>query len=163
MTYNKQYQVRGVPVTDMATVDTAINAIHLLFAGLWAGSAFFVARGLLPAARDGSLDVEPLRGLIGRFRTGSRVASLALFLTGGHLAGTRYTAESLLGSTRGYLVVAMVVLWLVMTGLIEVGSGRLVDGLDERKVREPARAATPFLTASAVAGVALLVIGGVLL
>jgi uncharacterized membrane protein len=147
----------------MATVDTAINAIHLLFAGLWAGSAVFIARGLLPAARDGSLDAEPLRGLIGRFRTGSRVASLVLFLTGGHLAGTRYTAESLLGSTRGYLVVAMVVLWLVMTGLIEVGSGRLVDGLDERKVREPARAATPFLTAAAVAGVALLVIGGVLL
>jgi uncharacterized membrane protein len=147
----------------MATIDTAMNAIHLLVAGLWAGSALFIARGLLPAARNGSLDSEPLRGLIGRFRTGSRVASLVLFLTGGHLAGTQYTAESLLGSTRGYLVVVMVVLWLVMTGLIEVGSGRLLDGLNERKVREPARAATPFLTAAAVAGVALLAIGGVLL
>ncbi|WP_251329283.1 CopD family protein [Haloplanus pelagicus] len=147
----------------MATIDTAINAIHLSFAGLWAGSVLFVAWGLLPAARDGNLDATPLRSLIGRFRTGSRVSSLVLFLTGGHLAGTRYTAQSLLGSTRGYLVVAMVLLWLAMTGLIEVGSGRLVDGLDERKIREPARAATPFLTAAAVAGVALLLIGGVLL
>jgi hypothetical protein len=147
----------------MATVDTAINAVHLLFAGLWAGSVLFVAGGLLPVARAGSLDAEPLQGLVGRFRTGSRVASLALLLTGGHLAGTRYTAESLLGSTRGYLVVAMVVLWFVMTGLIEVGSGRLADGLDERKIRDPARSATPFLTAAAVAGIALLVIGGVLL
>jgi len=147
----------------MATIDTAVNAAHLLFAGLWAGSVLFVARGLLPAARDGDIDAAPLRSLIGRFRTWSRVSSLALFLTGGHLAGTRYTAESLLGTSRGYLVVTMVVLWFIMTGLIEVGSGRLVDGLDERKVRAPARAATPFLTAAAVAGVGLLVIGGVLL
>jgi hypothetical protein len=101
--------------------------------------------------------------MVGRFRTWSRVASLVLLLTGGHLAGTRYTAETLFGSTRGYLVVGMVVLWLVMTGLIEVGTGRLADGLDARKVREPARAATPFLAAAAAAGVALLVIGGVLL
>jgi len=147
----------------MATLDTAINAIHLVFAGVWAGSVLFVARGVVPAARDGDLDATPLRGLIGRFRTWSRVSSLALFLTGGHLAGTRYTAETLLGSTRGYLVVAMVVLWFVLTGLVEMGSGRLVDGLDERKVREPARAAAPLFTAAAVAAVALLALGGVLL
>ncbi|WP_251341497.1 CopD family protein [Haloplanus halophilus] len=147
----------------MATIDTAVNAIHLLFAGLWAGSVLFVARGLVPEARDGNLDATPLRSLVGRFRTWSRVSSLALFLTGGHLAGTRYTAETLLGSTRGYLVVAMVVLWVVLTGLVEVGSGRLIDGLDERKVRDPARRAAPFLTAAAVAAVGLLVLGGVLL
>jgi hypothetical protein len=57
----------------------------------------------------------------------------------------------------------MVVLWLVLTGLIEVGSGRLADGLDERKVREPARSATPLFTAATVAAIALLAIGGVLL
>jgi uncharacterized membrane protein len=147
----------------MATLDTAINAIHLVFAGLWAGSVLFVARAVVPAARDGDLDATPLRGFVGRFRTWSRVSSLALFLTGGHLAGTRYTAETLLGSTRGYLVIAMVVLWFVLTGLVEVGSGRLVDGLDERKVRSPARSATPFFTAATAAAVALLALGGVLL
>lgn len=147
----------------MATVDTAINAIHLLFAGLWAGSVLFVARAVVPVARDGGLDATPLRKLVGQFRTWSRVSSLVLFLTGGHLAGTRYTAERLLGTTNGYLVVAMVVLWFVLTGLVEVGSGRLVDGLDERKVREPARSATPFFTAAAAAAVGLLVLGGVLL
>ena len=147
----------------MSTVDTAINAIHLVFAGLWAGSVLFVARAVVPAARDGDLDATPLRGFVGRFRTWSRVSSLALFLTGGHLAGTRYTAETLLGSTRGYLVIAMVALWFVLTGLVEVGSGRLVDGLDERKVRSPAQSATPFFTAATVAAVALLALGGVLL
>jgi putative copper export protein len=147
----------------MATLDTAIDAIHLVVAGLWAGSVLFVARAVVPAARGGDIDATPLRGLIGRFRTWSRLSSLALFLTGGHLAGTRYTAETLLGSTRGYLVVAMVVLWFVLTGLVEMGSGRLVDGLDERKVREPARSATPFFTAATVAAVALLALGGVLL
>lgn len=147
----------------MVTVDTAINVVHLVFAGLWAGSVLVIARGVLPAARDGDLDATPLRGLVGRFRTWSRAASLVLLLTGGHLAGTRYTAETLLGTTRGYLVVAMVVLWLVLTGLIEVGSGRLVDGLDERTVRGPARSAAPLFTAATAAAVALLAIGGVLL
>jgi uncharacterized membrane protein len=147
----------------MATIDTAMNAIHLLVAGLWAGSVLFVAAGLLPAARDGDLGATVLEGLIGRFRWGSRIAALLLLLTGGHLAGTRYTAETLFGSTRGYLVVAMVVLWFVMAGLIEVGSGRLLDGLDERKVREPARAATPLFTAATVAAVGLLILGGILL
>ncbi|WP_435067450.1 transporter [Haloplanus sp. C73] len=147
----------------MATIDTAINAIHLLFAGLWAGSVLFVARVVIPAARDGNLDATPLREMVGTLRTWTRVSSVVLFLTGGHLAGTRYTAETLLGSTRGYLVIAMVVLWLLLTGLVEMGSGRLVRGLDERKVREPAHSATPFFTAAAVAAVALLVIGGVLL
>lgn len=147
----------------MAPIDTAVNAVHLLVAGLWAGSVLFVAGGLLPAARDGDLGATVLQGLIGRFRTGSRIAALLLLLTGGHLAGTRYTAETLLGSTRGYLVVAMVVLWLAMTGLIEVGSGRLVDGTNDRTVRGPAREATPFFAAATVAAVGLLVIGGVLL
>jgi uncharacterized membrane protein len=147
----------------MAIVDTAINAIHLLVAGLWAGSVLFVAVGLLPAARDGDLGATVLGGLIGRLRRGSRVASVVLLLTGGHLAGTRYTAETLFGSTRGYLVLAMVGLWLAMAGLIEAGSGRLLDGVDERRVRKPARAATPFFVAATVAAVGLLVIGGVLL
>jgi len=57
----------------------------------------------------------------------------------------------------------MVVLWLVLTGLVEMGSGRLVDGLDERKVREPAKSATPLFTAAAVAAAGLLLLGGVLL
>jgi putative copper export protein len=147
----------------MATIDTAMNAIHLLFAGLWAGTVLFVARGLLPVARAGDIDAAPLQTLIGRFRTGSRVASLVLFVTGGHLAGSRYTVESLFGSTRGYLVVAMVVLWLVLTGLIEVGAGRLLDGLDDRKVRAPARSTAPMFAAAAAAAVALLLVGGVLL
>ncbi|SDZ95101.1 hypothetical protein SAMN04488065_1390 [Haloplanus vescus] len=147
----------------MSTVDTAINAVHLLFAGLWAGSVLFVARAVLPAAQDGDLDATPLRGIIGKLRTWTRLSAVVLFLTGGHLAAQRYTAESLFGSTRGYLVVAMVVLWLLLAGLVEMGSGRLVDGLDERKIREPARSAAPFFTAASVVAVALLVIGGVLL
>ncbi|MFB6108314.1 MAG: CopD family protein [Haloplanus sp.] len=147
----------------MAMVDTAVNAIHLLFAGLWAGSVVFVAWGVLPTARAGDVNATPLRSMVGRFRTWSRTASLVLFLTGGYLAGARYTADSLLGSTQGYLVVSMVVLWVVLSGLVEMGTGRLLDGLDERKVRSPAEAAARPFTAAAVAAVCLLLVGGALL
>ncbi|WP_248897981.1 transporter [Haloplanus halobius] len=147
----------------MATIDTAVNAIHLLFAGLWAGSVIFVAFGVLPTARDGGFDAGPLTDLIGRFRLGSRIASLVLFLTGGHLAAARYTSETLVGSSRGHLVIGMVLLWLALTGLVEVGSGRLADGLNNRQVRGPARNATPFFQAASVAAIGLLVLGGILL
>jgi uncharacterized membrane protein len=146
----------------MATIDVAVNTVHLLVGGLWAGATIFLWWGLLPAAKAGDLDAGPFRAVISRFRTWSRAASLLLLLTGGHLAGTRYTATTLVGTTRGYLVVAMVVLWLVLTGLLEVGTGRLLDGLDERKVRQPARSTATLFAVASVVAVALLVVGGVL-
>jgi hypothetical protein len=49
-----------------------------------------------------------------------------------------------------------------MTGLVEAGGGRLVAGTDADKVREPARAASPFLASATLVGVVLLLLGGVL-
>lgn len=147
---------------DMATIETAVRTLHLLFAGVWAGGVVFVTLAVLGPARAGDLGPEPLESMIESLRRLSRASALVLLLTGGHLAGTGYTADSLLASTAGNLVVAMVVLWLALTALVEVGAGRLADGLAREKVREPAREATRFLQAAAVVALALLVVGGVL-
>lgn len=56
----------------------------------------------------------------------------------------------------------MVVLWLLLGGLVEVGAARMRDGLDERKVRTPTADARPFLLAASVVSLLLFVDVGVL-
>jgi len=118
---------------------------------------------ILPVARAGDIGTDPFANITSRLLTLSRASALVLFLTGGHLAGTLYTVDSLTGGLRGYLVIAMVVLWLALAGLVEVGTSRISDGLRERKVRTPAEKGRPFFLAGSVAALGLLVVAGVLL
>jgi uncharacterized membrane protein len=141
----------------------AARTIHLVFAALWAGSVCFVAAVVLPLARDGAFNTtRPLEVISGKLTTVSRVSSLVLLLTGGHLAGRGYTAETLFGTLGGRLVLAMVVLWLALTALVEIGAKRLEAGLTGKKIREPARDSLTAFRAAAVAAVGLLVVAGLL-
>jgi putative copper export protein len=136
--------------------------VHLLVAAVWAGSVVFVTWAVLPLARDGRLDADPLSAVAGSLRWVSRVAAVLLLLTGGHLAAVSYSTSELIGSARGHLVLTMVVLWLALTGLVEVAAGRLTDGTERQKVREPAAKARPFLLAASVVALLLLAVGGLL-
>lgn len=137
--------------------------VHMLFAAAWTGSVLFMTYGILPVARAGDIDTDPFADITSRMLTLSRVSALVLFLTGGHLAGVLYTVDSLTGSTRGYLVITMLLLWLALAGLVEVGTSRISDGLRERKVRTPAQKGRPFFLAGSVAALGLLVVAGLLL
>lgn len=146
----------------MSTVDTATVAVHLIVAAVWVGSVVFTAVAVLPLARAGTFDAGPLESLTGRLSTLSRASTVLVFLSGAHLAMTRYTGTTLFESTRGHLVLGMVGLWVVFTGLVEVGNGRLRDGFAEKKVREPADAALPLYRAATAVGLFLLGIASVL-
>lgn len=143
-------------------VDTLMTTLHVLVGALWVGSVIFVAVAILPAAVEGALDAAPLETIADRLVYLSRGASVVMLLTGGHLAGTGYTVASLTGTSRGHLVLAMLVLWLVLAALVEIGRSRLVDGLREKRVRAPASAATGIFRAAALVGVLLLVDAGLL-
>lgn len=56
----------------------------------------------------------------------------------------------------------MIVLWLLLGALVEVGAGRLRDGFDREKVREPEREARRLLQGATVVSLLLLVDAGVL-
>ena len=144
----------------MALIDTALATAHLLIGALWVGSVVLFAVVVLPLARDGGLDAAPLESMQSSVTRGSRVASVLMLVTGGHLAATGYTFGTLASTTSGNLVVAMVVLWLALTGLVEVGSSRIRDGVQQRKVREPAVNALGFFRGAAVVGVLLLLTAG---
>jgi uncharacterized membrane protein len=146
----------------MSAIDTAMTVVHLLVGATWVGAVVFVASVVLPAARDGTLNAQPVESMLGSLTTWSRTAAVLLLVTGSHLLFTTYSVDALLGSARGHLVVTMVVLWLALTGLVEVGRSKLVAGLQERRVRAPARDGLPWFRAAAGVGVALLVVAGLL-
>ncbi|KAB1196827.1 MULTISPECIES: transporter [Haloferax] len=147
----------------MALIDTVMATVHLLVGGLWTGSVLFFALAVLPTARSGEIRAGAFESIISRLTMGSRVAALLMFVTGGHLAGTRYTVGSLFGSGRGHLVLTMLVLWLGLTALVEVGQSRAKDGLAQKKVRTPAENAAPFYLGAALVAVLLLLDAGLLL
>ena len=143
-------------------LDSAMTTVHVLVGALWVGSVVFVTGAVLPAATDGALDAAPLATIADRLVSVSRGASVVTLLTGGYLAATGYTVASLTGTARGHLVLAMLALWFVFTALVEIGRGRLVEGLREKRVRAPAAAATGTFRAAAAVGVLLLVDAGLL-
>ncbi len=146
----------------MTLLDSVMNVTHLLVGALWVGAVVFVAGVVLPMARDGDLNAEPTERVVESLTTWSRAAAALTFVTGGHLAGTRYGLSELAGSFRGQLVLTMLGLWVVLTGLVEVGSSKLRAGLQERRVRAPAREGLPWFRAAALAGFALLLVAGLL-
>jgi putative copper export protein len=146
----------------MAALETVMTALHLLFGGLWAGAVLFVTVSILPLAHRGAVNAEPTSAVADRLMQLSRLSALVLFLTGGYLAGERYTGAQLLGTTRGHLVVEMILLWLALAALTEVGAKRLTDSLDDAKDRTAARESQRLFQAASVVAVAVLLVGGVL-
>jgi uncharacterized membrane protein len=147
----------------MEPIEVTAYVLHAVFAGLWTGSVLFVTLGVVPLARAGTLNAAPLESVTGRLSTLTRASAVVFVVTGVYMGVARsYTTDTLTSSTTGYLVVSMVVLWFVLTGLVEVATSKLRDGTEQDKVREPARNARPFLLAGSVLAVALLANSGLL-
>jgi hypothetical protein len=146
----------------MEPIEVAAYVLHSLFAGLWTGSVVFVTLALLPLARDGDLTASALEGVTGTLKTISRTSALVLLLTGGHMAGQRYTGETLTGTDGGYLVLAMVVFWFLLAATVEVGAKRLTNGTGRDKVREPARNARRLFWLASLLALALLTTAGLI-
>lgn len=151
----------------MSTLDSVATVLHVLAGGLWIGSVVFVALAVLPLGRDGDIEPEPLDTIVGRLVTTSRIAAVVMLATGAHVLynvtlGGEASTEPLTDSGRGHLLITMIVLWLGVVALVEIGSGRLSEGLDGGKLREPSRNALPWFRGAAVLGIAVLTIGGML-
>ena len=137
-------------------VDVAVRVAHQLFAAIWVGATVYVTFAVLPTLRDGEGDTATVERLSSRFTALSVVSVIVLFLTGGHLAGTLYTFEGLVETTRGNLVLTMLALWFLLAVVLHIGTRKLDSGVEEGRLREPASAAFPWYVVGSVLGVALL-------
>jgi len=151
----------------MSTLDSVATVLHVLFGGLWIGSVVFVALAVLPLGRDAEIDPDPLGTIVGRVVVLSRAAALVMLATGAHVLyhvtlGGELSVDPLTSSGRGHLVITMFVLWLGVIACVEIGNGKLSEGLDAGKLREPARYALPWFRVAAVLGIAVLTLGGML-
>ncbi|GKZ15972.1 CopD family protein [Haladaptatus sp. T7] len=143
----------------MTLIDVTMRIVHTLFAGVWAGWTVFMAALVVPAARDGKLGADGIRWMTQQFTRFSSLSSVVLLLTGGFMAGDLYTTETLTGSSRGHLVLTMVVLWLALSGLSHMAGSRLKKNLDAGAKQAAAGATTLFYVAGVVA-LGLLVVAG---
>ena len=143
-------------------VDSIMQILHVLFAGLWTGSVLFVVGAVLPAASSGSISAAAMSTMTTRLAWLTRVSAVVFVATGGHLAGTRYTAETLFSTGRGQLVVALLVLWLVLTALVEIGCKRLGGSAASSNVEAAVENTRPIWLAAGGVAVLLLVDSGLL-
>lgn len=146
----------------MSVVDTTMIILHGFFGSLWTGSVLFFVGAVLPAAASGSLSPPTLSTVTTRLVWLTRISAIIFVATGGHLAAARYTGETLFGTPRGQLVVAMLVLWFVLTGVVEASSKRLQRRATASDVSTAIAETRSLFIAAAVLAVSLLVVTGLL-
>ncbi|PSQ36995.1 transporter [Halobacteriales archaeon SW_12_69_24] len=141
-------------------VDTAVYTLHTAFAAVWAGAVLFVVAAVHPLAMDGDIAPDAYGRVVSTLQGVTRASAVVLFVTGGYMAGVDYGLGELTTTTRGYLVLAMLGLWLLLAATVEVACARAIRGTDRRKIRAPAREPRPLFLVAVVLTVGLLVVAG---
>lgn len=155
----------------MTAVLDIVIAVHMLFAALWTGGTLLISGSVIPAARRELLGLEALGLITNRFSYLTIGSVLLLLFSGGHMAGTLYTAETLFSTDRGMLVMTMVGLWLLLTIVLSIGLLRLrttppeptKESQTKTETAVAARIATkarPWFLTGSVVSIGLLVVAG---
>lgn len=158
----------------MPVLVTLSYLVHVLSAALWTGGVLYATYAVFPAARAGELSPAAFEQVVDGLLQVTRWTGLALPLSGGYQLWVLYPVDRLLGTTSGYLVLAMLALWGLMNGLLEAGVYRMRTAggeplgmgeyMTERfavnggyDVRERAAVGRPYLLGVVVLAVLLLV------
>lgn len=145
----------------MSLINLLTTITHMVFAGVWTGSVIFVSLGVLPFHGTGLVSREALGRIVERERWVTRISALVLLITGGPLTSSQYSISKLIGSTRGYAVLAMIVLWVVLVTLIET-AGSQVHESGGKATREIPEQTQWLFDVAALSAVLLLIVSGYL-
>ncbi|MFW5911141.1 MAG: transporter [Halolamina sp.] len=146
----------------MALIDTAFSMLHVLFAGIWAGTTVFYAWRIHPLLSDGAIDVTPAMSITTGLRWLTRIGAVVFVVTGGHMAATGYGDGRLFSDPMGHAVLGMLALWFVVTGVLEVAIGTMQDELGNGRIQTAGRETETLVKVAATFSVVLLLIGGFL-
>lgn len=148
----------------MALIDTAFSMLHVLFAGIWAGTTVFYAWRIHPLLSDGDIGVTSAMSITTGLRWLTRIGAVVFVVTGGHMAATTpmYADGGLFSTSMGHAVLGMLTLWLVVTGLLEASISKIQDSLGQGKIQTAGRETQTLVRAAATFSVVLLLLGGYL-
>ncbi|ADD04817.1 uncharacterized protein Nmag_1235 [Natrialba magadii ATCC 43099] len=146
----------------MMTTFDVVMIIHTVFAAVWTGGTLVIAGAVIPAARNESLNENAISLIVRRFWYVTVASVLLLLFTGGHLAGTLYTAETLQTTDRGHLVLSMVGLWFLLPIVLYFGSRPLMHISAEKSTVSAATAAQPWFIGASAISIALLIVAALL-
>jgi hypothetical protein len=146
----------------MALIDTVFSTLHLLYGGLWTGAVLFFVWQVRPLVADGTLSVEAADRLASGLQWLTRGGVLVFLATGGHMAANIYPGTALIDQSRGHVVLTMLVSWLVLTGLVEAGAGKMRRELDAGRLRTAGKSTRGLFLAAGGFALLLLVLGGYL-
>ncbi|EMA36903.1 hypothetical protein [Halococcus hamelinensis] len=146
----------------MASIHDVAMTVHTIFAAIWTGGTLVIAGAVIPAARNELLSIDGLTLIARRFWYLTVGSVLLLMFSGGHLAGTLYTVETLQSSSRGNLVLLMVGLWFVLAVVLFFGFRRLTSSKPGQSAVVAATKARPWFLGGSVVAIALLIIAGLL-
>ncbi|MFC7186776.1 copper resistance protein CopD [Halorubrum yunnanense] len=110
---------------------TTAFVLHVLSGALWTGATLYVVYATLPRAADGTLGRDAFVDAAHRLLMITRWTGVVLPATGGYMVWALYRPLGLLtASVRGWAVVAMLSLWGIMNGLVELGVLRMRREVD---------------------------------
>ena len=110
---------------------TIAFVFHVVSGALWTGATLYVVYATLPRAIDGTLGRETFVDAAHRLLMITRWTGVVLPVTGAYMIWVLYRPMALLTSTpRGWIVLAMLSLWGVMNGVIELGVLRMRREVD---------------------------------
>lgn len=160
----------------MSVLLSASYAVHVIAAAFWTGAVLYAAYAVFPAAEAGEMGAEAFAATVDKLLRVTRWTGLALPVTGVYQVWVLYPLDRLLGTTDGYLVLAMAGIWTLMNGLLEVGiwrmrtiaepvslgrylteGYRIGGGVTARPIPEVAAVGRPYVLVAVVLAVALLV------
>ncbi|OYR49458.1 copper resistance protein CopD [Halorubrum sp. Ea8] len=110
---------------------TTAFVFHVLSGALWTGATLYVVYATLPRAADGTLGRAAFVDAAHRLLMVTRWTGVVLPVIGAYMIWALYTPLGLLtASGRGWAVLAMLSLWGVMNGLVELGVLRMRREVD---------------------------------
>lgn len=126
------------PVRIYGASDVAVRVLltlsfvlHVLSGALWTGATLYVVYATLPRAVDGTLSRAAFVDAAHRLLMITRWTGVVLPITGAYMIWALYTPLDLLtASARGWAVLAMLALWGIMNGVIELGVLRMRREVD---------------------------------
>ncbi len=147
----------------MGVLTTLAYALHGIGAGVWVGAVALVAWRVVPLATNGEVEPATLTATADGLSWLTRTNALLMPATGLWMAWVSYDRlAGLLVPPRGHTVLLMILLWLAMSALVEIGAARIRRAAGDGKVRTAGRASRRVLWGATLVGATLLGLGGYL-